>query len=180
MIYDLQEVYNRYYDLRKDCSFILKELVSLFSKVAFSIFGLPVYKYAVCIVFGIALSLILMRLSNNKFGIDYEDVIKYLKLIPEDHDIQLYSFLAEAYYNTGETEKAEECARLQLAKQPENNRAKFILGSIKLDAGDNEQAYRYLYEIYQTDSNYPGLGDKLAKASVKFWPQVVFYSVMIL
>ena len=47
-----------------------------FSKVAFRFFGLPVYKYAVCIVFGIALSLILMRLSKNKFGIDYEDVIK--------------------------------------------------------------------------------------------------------
>ena len=47
-----------------------------FSKIAFQLFGLPVYKYAVCIVFGIALSLILMKLSKNKFGIEYDHVMK--------------------------------------------------------------------------------------------------------
>ena len=47
-----------------------------FSKVAFRIFGLAVYKYAICIVIGIALSLVLMRVSKAKFGIKYEDVLK--------------------------------------------------------------------------------------------------------
>ena len=47
-----------------------------FSKVAFTIFGLQVYKYAVCIVLGIALALILMKISKVNFGIKYEDVLK--------------------------------------------------------------------------------------------------------
>ncbi len=111
---------------------------------------------------------------------DYNDVIKYLKMIPEDYEIQLYSYLAEAYYNTGDSEKAEECARKQLAVQPENNRAKFILGNIKLDAGDNEMAHKYFYEIYETDPEYPALGDKLAKTSVKYWPKIAFYTALIL
>ena len=46
-----------------------------FSKVAFSILGLPVYKYAVCIVIGIVVALILAKLSKEKFGIDFQDVL---------------------------------------------------------------------------------------------------------
>ena len=111
---------------------------------------------------------------------DYEDVIKILSTVPEDQDIQYYSYLAEAYYNTGEAEKAEKYARIQLGKQPENNRAKFVLGCVKLDAEENEAAHKYFYEIYESDPEYPGLGDKLAKSSVKYWPKVLFYTVLIL
>lgn len=112
---------------------------------------------------------------------DYEDVIHLLNTIPEEHqDVQHYSYLAEALYNLGNTEDAEKYARKQLGNQPENNRAKFVLGCIKLDAEDNEGAHKYFYEIYESDPEYPGLGDKLAKSSVKYWPKVLFYTVIIL
>lgn len=42
-----------------------------FSKVAFTLFGIEVYKYAVCIVLGIVAALILGKLSKEKFEIDY-------------------------------------------------------------------------------------------------------------
>lgn len=45
------------------------------SKVAFSLFGISVYKYAVCIVLGIAIALILCRIAKQKFDIDYNDVL---------------------------------------------------------------------------------------------------------
>ena len=111
---------------------------------------------------------------------EYEDVIKYLKLVPEDLDIQRDSFLAEAYYNTGDLEEAETYARKQLAKQPENNRAKYVLGSVKLDQGDNEAAHRYFTEIYNTDANYPGLGDKLAKSSQVYLPKIGIISALVI
>ena len=111
---------------------------------------------------------------------DYEDVIKLLKKIPEDQDIQLYSYLAEAYYHTGNIEEAEKCANKQLVKQPENNRAKFILGSIKLDAGENSLAYRYFKDIRDSDPDYPEINDKLAKSSVVFLDKIIIFSVFIL
>ena len=42
-----------------------------FSKVAFTLFGVEVYKYAVCIVLGIVAALILGRISKEKFETDY-------------------------------------------------------------------------------------------------------------
>lgn len=45
------------------------------SQIAFSLFGIPIYSYAVCIVLGIVVALILCRFSNNKFNIDYNDVL---------------------------------------------------------------------------------------------------------
>ena len=47
-----------------------------FSKVAFSIFGVSIYKYAMCIVLGIVVALILARLSKNKYDIDYSFVLE--------------------------------------------------------------------------------------------------------
>ena len=47
-----------------------------FSKIAFSVFGISVYKYAVCIVLGIAIALVLCRLNKEKFGIDFEFVLE--------------------------------------------------------------------------------------------------------
>ena len=46
------------------------------SKVAFTIFGLPVYKYAICIVIAIVIALVLMKFRKNSYGIKYEDVLK--------------------------------------------------------------------------------------------------------
>lgn len=45
------------------------------SKVAFSIFGISIYKYAVCIVLGIVLALVLCKLAKQKFDIKYNDVL---------------------------------------------------------------------------------------------------------
>ena len=111
---------------------------------------------------------------------DYEDVIKLINKIPDDQDEQLYSYLAEAYYYTGKIEDAEKCAKKQLVKQPENNRAKFILGSIRLDAGDNYVAYNYFSEIYASDPEYPGIKDKKAQAAVVFVDRVLIFVVFIL
>lgn len=45
------------------------------SKIAFSIFGISVYKYAVCIVLGIIVALVLCRIAKEKFGIKYDDIL---------------------------------------------------------------------------------------------------------
>lgn len=45
------------------------------SKIAFSIFGISIYKYAVCIVLGILVALVLCKISKQKFEIKYEDVL---------------------------------------------------------------------------------------------------------
>ncbi len=45
------------------------------SQIAFLLFGIPIYSYAVCIVLGIVIALFLCRFSNNKFNIDYNDVL---------------------------------------------------------------------------------------------------------
>lgn len=45
------------------------------SKVAFTLFGISVYKYAVCIVLGIVLALILCKIAKQKFDIKYNDVL---------------------------------------------------------------------------------------------------------
>ena len=47
-----------------------------FSNVAFSLFGISVYKYAVCIVLGIILSLILCKISREKFDVDYNFLLE--------------------------------------------------------------------------------------------------------
>lgn len=45
------------------------------SKVAFSLFGISIYKYAVCIVLGIVLALILCKLAKQKYDIKYNEVL---------------------------------------------------------------------------------------------------------
>lgn len=45
------------------------------SKIAFSLFGVPIYSYAVCIVLGISIGLILCKFSANKYSMDYNDVL---------------------------------------------------------------------------------------------------------
>lgn len=47
-----------------------------FSKIAFSIFGISVYKYAICIVIGVVISLILCKLSKEKFDVDYNFLLE--------------------------------------------------------------------------------------------------------
>ena len=47
-----------------------------FSKIAFTVFGISIYKYAVCIVMGILVSLILCRLNKEEFGIDFEFILE--------------------------------------------------------------------------------------------------------
>ena len=47
-----------------------------FSKMAFTLFGIVVYKYAVCIVLGIVAALVLCKLNKEKFGIDFEFILE--------------------------------------------------------------------------------------------------------
>ena len=51
------------------------DLVLTFSNVAFTIFGIKVYKYAVLIVLGMLLGLLIMKF-NKKFDIKYDDVLE--------------------------------------------------------------------------------------------------------
>lgn len=110
----------------------------------------------------------------------YEDCIKYLTQLPRDYDIQIPSYLAEAYWKTGDEEKAKSLARYQLNKQPENNRAKFVLGCIYLENGDKERAYKYLKQVYDSDSEYPGVRDKLASAAASTKGRQYFFIALML
>lgn len=47
-----------------------------FSRIAFSIFGIPIYKYAVCIVLGIIVALILCSVHKEKFEIDFDFILE--------------------------------------------------------------------------------------------------------
>lgn len=47
-----------------------------FSEIAFTIFGNEIYKYAVCIVIGIVVALILARVSKEKFNVDYNFLLE--------------------------------------------------------------------------------------------------------
>ena len=51
-----------------------------FSKIAFTILGIPVYKYAICIVSGILIALLLCRLNKEKFNIEYEFILENVVL----------------------------------------------------------------------------------------------------
>lgn len=49
-----------------------------FSQIAFYIFGVPIYKYAVCIVFGILIAIIVAKISKEKFDIKFEDMLEIM------------------------------------------------------------------------------------------------------
>lgn len=50
------------------------------NSIAFSVFGVDVYYYAICIVLGIVISLILCYLSKEKFGLEFDFVFESLTL----------------------------------------------------------------------------------------------------
>ncbi|GAB4278979.1 MAG: hypothetical protein Kow0029_22560 [Candidatus Rifleibacteriota bacterium] len=113
---------------------------------------------------------------------EYEECIKYLSQLPKNYNIQLPSYLAEAYWKTGNQEEALSNARYQLTIQEENNRAKFVIGSILLEQGDKDSAFKYFTEIYNSDPDYPGLSDKLLESGTskwkKYFPAVVLFLVL--
>lgn len=47
-----------------------------FSKIAISIFGVNIYKYAICIVLGIVVALILCKLSKENYGVEFDFVVE--------------------------------------------------------------------------------------------------------
>ena len=49
-----------------------------FSKVAFNLFGIDIYYYAICIVIGIVFALILCKISKDNYGIDFEDILEII------------------------------------------------------------------------------------------------------
>ncbi len=111
---------------------------------------------------------------------DYEEVIKLLVTLDRDYNIQLTSYLAEAYWKTGEFKKALDNAQYQLAIQPENNRAKFVAASIYLDQGEKDLAYRYFREIHKDDPDYPELSDKLILASSSKIKHILPFVIIII
>jgi len=44
------------------------------SQIAFNIFGINIYWYAILIVAGIAISLIICKINNGKYGITFENI----------------------------------------------------------------------------------------------------------
>lgn len=111
---------------------------------------------------------------------DYEEVIKLLSPLERDYHLQLSSYLAEAHWKTGDFKKAMDYANYQLMKQPENNRARFVLGSIYLDQGKNELAYGYFKKIYDDDPDYPELSDKLLMAGSTKIKNVLPYIIIFI
>lgn len=100
---------------------------------------------------------------------EYEECIKLLSQLPKRYNSQLPSYLAEAYWKTGNKKEALSNARYQLTIEEENSRAKFILGSILLEEGDKDQAFKYFKEVYDFDSSYPGINDKLLESGTSKW-----------
>ena len=49
-----------------------------FSQIAFYLFGVPIYKYAICIVIGIIIALVLAKTSKEKFDNKFEDVLEVI------------------------------------------------------------------------------------------------------
>lgn len=47
-----------------------------FSRVAFSIFGISVYKYAICIVLGMLVGIIICKINAEKLNINFEDALE--------------------------------------------------------------------------------------------------------
>ena len=71
-----------------------------FSKIAFSVFGINIYKYAVCIVLGIIVGLFLCKISKEKYENDYNFVLETLitSLIPAIIGARLYFVLFNYNY----------------------------------------------------------------------------------
>ena len=45
------------------------------SKIAFSIFGITIYKYAICIVVGMIVALVICKINEKKYSYKYEDIL---------------------------------------------------------------------------------------------------------
>jgi len=111
---------------------------------------------------------------------EWEESLKSLEQLPVGYADDQLSYLAFCYWKTGNNEKAKEFAHRQLAKQPENNRSKFILGNLYFEAGDNSAAFKLLKEIKDADPDYPGIDDVLYKSGTYKWGPVVIPAVIVL
>ncbi len=111
---------------------------------------------------------------------EYEESLKLLSQLPRTYNVQLPSYLAEAYWKTGNEKEALELARYQLTKQENNNRAKFVLGSIFLEQGEKDLAYTYFKEVYDSDPDYPEVSDKILAASTAKWKKILPVVIVLL
>ena len=57
-------------------TFPLLNLELNINKIAFEIFGVPVYWYAILIVVSIVIALILSKIQDGKYGIKFEDILE--------------------------------------------------------------------------------------------------------
>ncbi|HNV69330.1 MAG TPA: tetratricopeptide repeat protein [Candidatus Ozemobacteraceae bacterium] len=110
---------------------------------------------------------------------DWEECLKLLEQLPQDYEPDMLSFMAYCHWKLGNLDKAVDMAHIQLNRQSENNRARFVLGNIFHERGDNTAAYKYLNEIKQSDPDYPGIDDVLMKVGAIKWGPLVIPVVAI-
>ncbi|MBI3039060.1 hypothetical protein HYY75_08435, partial [bacterium] len=112
---------------------------------------------------------------------EYEECLKTLSQLPEDYlpAPDLLSILAFCHWKTGDSDKAKSLAQRQIVKQPNNNRAKFILGNIYASEGNNSAAYTILNEVKEADPDYPGIDDILYKVSAFKWGPLAIPLVVV-
>jgi tetratricopeptide (TPR) repeat protein len=110
---------------------------------------------------------------------DFEECLKLMNQLPEDYALDMLSYYAFCYWKTGNIEKAKTSAHLALAKQPDNNRARFVLANILLAAGLNSDAYKLADEIKKSDAEYPGIDDLWHKSQAMSWGPFVIPPVIV-
>jgi len=111
---------------------------------------------------------------------EWDECLKNLEQLPIDYTIDLMSYLAMCQWKKGNNDKAKELANRQLAKQADNNRAKFVLGNIFLTDGDNATAFKFLKDVKDVDPEYPGIDDPLMKAGASKWGPIVIPLLVVL
>lgn len=111
---------------------------------------------------------------------EYEEALKLFEKLPQNYSVDLPSYLAFCYWKMGNKLKAKELANYQLVKQPENNRAKFVLANICFENNEIPIAYKLLKEIKESDPEYPGIDDLLTKTASLKWAPIVIPLLIVL
>jgi len=104
---------------------------------------------------------------------EFEECLKQLSQLPQNYSPDILSYLSFCYWKMNDFEKAKEFAHRQLEKQPENNRAKWVLANIFHEAGDDISANRLALEIQKSDPDYPGIDDLVYKTGALRWGPLV-------
>jgi tetratricopeptide (TPR) repeat protein len=110
---------------------------------------------------------------------EWEECLKTLSQLPQDYTIDILSYIGYCHWKLDDKEKAKEFAHRQVERQPDNNRAKFVLANIFFDAGDNGSANKLTLEIKESDPEYPGIDDLVYKTGALRWGPLVIPLLVI-